>query len=367
MGTNEGARFVYGRDELAPLWQASRDAREAPRQRRKIQLDISDYGAATEIGALLGRRIRHPARISVDLVRLDEILREQRFGMGLDDVLELVHERPLMRRRTADQERMERRQQQMQLLLGALDAYGLCGHKWVDEWMDLVLQRSQDNLANLAPEVSRILAALNLDPETDPSEWRDDRALGIPGNRSTVTRMVLRAAAIAHGLDYPESSEDRRLLWERCGVREHSRSVSIAAKPQSLKRGRDKCWRDGWYSGQEVESPSDGTGDFAFVPDRSGEVLGDPGPETDLFISHASEDKSVIVKRLAEELREAGVEVWYDDFSLSAGDSLRESIDHGIATSSLGLVVLSHNFFRKNWARQELAPCFRQRLWGVGV
>ena len=61
----------------------------------------------------------------------------------------------------------------------------------------------------------------------------------------------------------------------------------------------------------------------------------------DVFISHASEDKRVFVHSLAEELRRGGLKVWYDDFSLSAGDSLRESIDRGIAASYIGIVVLS--------------------------
>jgi hypothetical protein len=45
----------------------------------------------------------------------------------------------------------------------------------------------------------------------------------------------------------------------------------------------------------------------------------------DIFISHASEDKETFVRGLARELQEAGWRVWYDEFSLSAGDSLREA------------------------------------------
>jgi hypothetical protein len=74
----------------------------------------------------------------------------------------------------------------------------------------------------------------------------------------------------------------------------------------------------------------------------------------DVFISHASEDKSAFVRPLAEELQRAKITVWYDEFSLILGDSLRESIDRGIADSRLGVVILSRNFFRKNWPRNEL-------------
>jgi hypothetical protein len=40
--------------------------------------------------------------------------------------------------------------------------------------------------------------------------------------------------------------------------------------------------------------------------------------------------------------------------TLDLGDSLSESIDKGIRDSRYGIVILSNNFFAKNWTRQEL-------------
>lgn len=74
----------------------------------------------------------------------------------------------------------------------------------------------------------------------------------------------------------------------------------------------------------------------------------------DVFICHASEDKDDCVRPLAERLRAEHLEVWYDEFSLSVGDSLRESIDRGLANSRFGIVVLSKHFFAKGWAQREL-------------
>lgn len=74
----------------------------------------------------------------------------------------------------------------------------------------------------------------------------------------------------------------------------------------------------------------------------------------DVFISHASEDKGDIVRALAEALRSAGLDVWYDEFSLQVGDSLRRKIDQGLASSRFGLVVLSPSFFAKEWPQREL-------------
>ena len=79
-----------------------------------------------------------------------------------------------------------------------------------------------------------------------------------------------------------------------------------------------------------------------------------PPKEYDVFISHAGEDKDEVVRPLANALRESGLSVWYDEFELSIGDSLRRKIDTGIARSRFGIVVLSTHFFAKGWPQYEL-------------
>jgi hypothetical protein len=74
----------------------------------------------------------------------------------------------------------------------------------------------------------------------------------------------------------------------------------------------------------------------------------------DFFISHASEDKEGFVRELAEALRDRGARVWYDEFTLKVGDSLRRTIDRGLASSRFGVVVLSDSFFQKEWPNREL-------------
>lgn len=76
--------------------------------------------------------------------------------------------------------------------------------------------------------------------------------------------------------------------------------------------------------------------------------------EHDVFISHASEDKDQIVRPLAIALKNAGLSVWYDEFELKIGDSLRQKIDRGLAKSRFGIVVLSKSFIRKGWTNYEL-------------
>lgn len=74
----------------------------------------------------------------------------------------------------------------------------------------------------------------------------------------------------------------------------------------------------------------------------------------DVFISHASEDKDEIARPLAVELKNRGLSVWYDEFELKIGDSLRRKIDKGLANSRFGVVVISRNFINKGWANYEL-------------
>jgi len=78
-----------------------------------------------------------------------------------------------------------------------------------------------------------------------------------------------------------------------------------------------------------------------------------PNKQYDVFIAHASEDKDFATP-LAISLRKDGFEVWYDDFVLKLGDSLQQEIDKGLATSRYGIVILSRNFFNKDWTRKEL-------------
>jgi len=90
-------------------------------------------------------------------------------------------------------------------------------------------------------------------------------------------------------------------------------------------------------------------------------LVREPPPEVndetksyDVFISHASEDKENVVRPLAHSLKDGGLSVWYDEFELSIGDSLRRQIDKGVANSRFGVVVFSKHFLAKGWTNYEL-------------
>jgi len=77
-------------------------------------------------------------------------------------------------------------------------------------------------------------------------------------------------------------------------------------------------------------------------------------PAYDVFVAHASEDQEDFVQPLVLALQDQDLEVWYSRFVLKVGDSLRRSIDAGLAASSFGIVVLSKHFFAKEWPNREL-------------
>ena len=87
----------------------------------------------------------------------------------------------------------------------------------------------------------------------------------------------------------------------------------------------------------------------------------------DVFISYASEDRDAVVQPLAIALKNEDLRVWYDEFELSIGDSLRRKIDAGLAKSRFGVVVLSKDFFNKDWPNYELDGLVTRAVTGEQV
>lgn len=80
----------------------------------------------------------------------------------------------------------------------------------------------------------------------------------------------------------------------------------------------------------------------------------DAPEDWDAFVSHASEDKEAFVRPLVAALTKLGLRIWFDEQELRVGDSLRRSIDRGLARSRYGVVVVSKSFLAKHWPQKEL-------------
>jgi TIR domain len=68
---------------------------------------------------------------------------------------------------------------------------------------------------------------------------------------------------------------------------------------------------------------------------------------------------------LWQKLLQIKLNVWYDEFTLKVGDSLRRKIDTGLRNSDFGIVILSKNFFLKNWPQTELDGLYAKAMAGT--
>jgi TIR domain. len=77
--------------------------------------------------------------------------------------------------------------------------------------------------------------------------------------------------------------------------------------------------------------------------------------------------KEAITEPLIISLIEKGAKAWYDKFTLRVGDSLRKSIDDGLANSKYEIVILSGPYFKKFWTGEELNGLFAKQKDGRKV
>jgi hypothetical protein len=81
------------------------------------------------------------------------------------------------------------------------------------------------------------------------------------------------------------------------------------------------------------------------------------------FISHDSKDKENIARPIAINLQRKVCPVWYDEFSLSLGDKLRESIEKGLRECKKCILILSPHFFaNKGWGKKEFESIFTREI-----
>ena len=85
-------------------------------------------------------------------------------------------------------------------------------------------------------------------------------------------------------------------------------------------------------------------------------------PNYDVFLSHASEDKDGIARPLKEALETRGLSVWFDEIKLKVGHSIRQEIEKGIDQARFGVVILSPDFFAKQWTQAELDALFSKKM-----
>lgn len=81
------------------------------------------------------------------------------------------------------------------------------------------------------------------------------------------------------------------------------------------------------------------------------------------FISHDWRDKDSLVRELAFEMSIRLCSVWYDEYSLNVGDSLRENIERGLKEAKKCVVILSPNFLSNGgWTKAEFNSIYTREI-----
>jgi len=72
-----------------------------------------------------------------------------------------------------------------------------------------------------------------------------------------------------------------------------------------------------------------------------------------VFLSYAWEDKE-LASKIAHTLQAKGIDTWWDEWCMSAGDSLRQKIDEGLSDCTHFVVLLTPVALTKPWVNQEM-------------
>ncbi|NNJ84068.1 MAG: toll/interleukin-1 receptor domain-containing protein, partial [Gammaproteobacteria bacterium] len=73
---------------------------------------------------------------------------------------------------------------------------------------------------------------------------------------------------------------------------------------------------------------------------------------TDIFLSHNTKDKPQ-VRRLAEKLRDAGLNVWFDEWAVRPGDDIYLAIERGLEAARVQILCLSPAALGSDWVTLE--------------
>lgn len=142
------------------------------------------------------------------------------------------------------------------------------------------------------------------------------------------------------------------------------KKIELAKQQAALQKERDKTFQS---MSKKQDAAIDAQKEMLAEMERKAISASTPLKQYDFFISHATEDKASVAQPLAEALEAKGAKVWLDKFAMSVGDSLRKSIDEGLAHSRYGIVILSEVYFKKFWTEKELNGLFAKQEDGEKV
>jgi uncharacterized protein (TIGR02679 family) len=222
--TEQGRRDRYAAPEYRRLLDAARRSLERTGGSLSATVTVKQPDDAERkviIGITGQYRPEGAIQIAVRLADLDAAVRESTGG-GLRDLLERigppVKDRPADRRRLADGR---------EATVRSLENSFLHDQDWFRAWLaEIIADGTLTKLVNAADadragQAARVLEAIErrADPvqlaELAAATTGDTKALN---HGTTLSTLVLRALSIRGGTSRPSTTEQRRELWDSCGV-----------------------------------------------------------------------------------------------------------------------------------------------------
>src|SRR5262245_46867965 len=80
-----------------------------------------------------------------------------------------------------------------------------------------------------------------------------------------------------------------------------------------------------------------------------------------VFISHSTEDRTLVRKQILDPLFRAGIEIWYSVDSIRTADHWERTILQGLQGCDWFLVVLSPRAAKSEWVKDELHWAMEER------
>ena len=88
-----------------------------------------------------------------------------------------------------------------------------------------------------------------------------------------------------------------------------------------------------------------------------------PGPTPIAFLSYTTADRA-LAEQIATDLRMSGIETWWAEWEIGAGDSIVAKINEGLAGCTHFIVLLTPNSIDKPWVQSEMDAGFVRRVSG---
>jgi hypothetical protein len=96
-------------------------------------------------------------------------------------------------------------------------------------------------------------------------------------------------------------------------------------------------------------------------PEDFSKVIFRPIGAPKAFLSYARENRA-IAQRIALELHANGIETWWDEWEIPAGESLRQKIDEGLGNCTHFIVLLTKESIARAWVNQEMDAALVRKL-----